>query len=133
LVSAVLRQACSLVLLLALFVPAAVECAGWKPSAEARKACCAAGTCAKESAQLSAGSKPIVSQADADDCCAASETQESDSPSPTHATLIAVADLQPAVFPATFDLTPATRRSERLEPPQATAVPRHLLLSVFLV
>jgi hypothetical protein len=120
------------VLLLALFVPAAVECAGWKPTAEARKACCAAGLCAKNDARPN-GSKPTVSQADADGCCAASETKESDSPSPTHATLIPAAALQPAGLPTTIDLAPAIRPGERIAPRQPGAVPRHLLLSVFLV
>jgi hypothetical protein len=121
------------VLLLALFVPAAAECAGWKPSAEARKACCAAGLCAKENARPGAGSKPIVSQADADDCCAASETRESDTPSPTHGTLIPAAVLEPVTLAVLIELAPTSRPFERIEPPHTGPVPRHLLLSVFLV
>jgi hypothetical protein len=128
-----MRRTCSFVLLLALFVPAAVECAGWRPTAEARKACCAAGLCAKENAGKTAGSTPTVTQADADDCCAASETQESGPSSPAHATLMTAAVLQPVALPGAFQLAPVSRWSERTDPLQPSAVPRHLLLSVFLV
>jgi hypothetical protein len=121
------------VLLLALFVPAAVECAGWKPTAEARKACCAAGLCATENARQSDPPKSTVSQADADGCCAASETPESESPSPVHGTLVTAAALQPVILPIAIRLVPAPHWVERTEPRQPAAVPRHLLLSVFLV
>jgi hypothetical protein len=132
-VSSVMRRACSFVLLLALFVPAAVECAGWKPTAEARKACCAAGLCAKENARTAAGSTPRVSQADADDCCAAAETRESGPSSPAHASLMTAAVLQLVALPGAMQLAPVARWSERTDPRQPSAVPRHLLLSVFLV
>jgi hypothetical protein len=134
-----LRRVCSFVLLLALFVPAAVECAGWKPTAEARTACCAAGLCAKENTRRTTGSKagagstPRVTQADADDCCAASETQESGPTSPAHATLMTAAVLQPVALPGAIQLAPVSRWSEHTDPHQPSAVPRHLLLSVFLV
>jgi hypothetical protein len=132
-VSAFVRRFCSFALLLAFFAPTAVDCAGWKPSAEARKACCAAGLCARDTIRPGAGSTPMVSQSEADDCCAASETPESDSPSSAQATVIAAAELLPAVFPIAIDRAPAPRRFERVEPPQLGAIPRHLLLSVFLV
>lgn len=132
-VSSASRRACSFALLLALFLPAAVACAGWRPTAEARQACCAAGLCAKENARKAAGSTPRVTQADADDCCAAAETQESGPSSPAHATLMTAAVLQLVALPGSTQLAPVPRWSERTDPLPPSAVPRHLLLSVFLV
>jgi hypothetical protein len=132
-VSSAMRRACSFVLLLALLVPAAVERAGWKPTAEARKACCAAGLCANENARKPAGSTPRVTQADADDCCAGSEAQESGPSSPAHATLMTAAVLQLVALPGAIQLAPVSRWSERTDPLQPSPVPRHLLFSVFIV
>ena len=115
---------------------AAAICAGWLPTPEARMACCADGAeCPmhKGDSQGSA-SQRVLTQAQADSCCAASERESSDQSNPAFATAITVAVLGagivlPASVPALV-LTDAWRTSA---PIPVAPVPRHVLLSVFLV
>jgi hypothetical protein len=111
-------------------------CAGWMPTAETRMACCAEnGTCPMHSSDSSAvDGVRVVSQADADRCCASAEHKNSNQSSPTFVTAISHAVLGTAItLPAPV---PALVLSDgwRTVTPIATAhVPKHVLLSVFLV
>ena len=123
-------------LILALATGNAAVCAGWAPTPEARMSCCSkGGECPmhKEGAHQSDGSD-LVTQAQADSCCAASERDQSNQPSPTFVVVISGAVLGPGVIvPA---MTPALALSEAwrtVAPVPLAPVPRHLLLSVFLV
>jgi hypothetical protein len=112
------------------------ECAGWQASPEARMACCSGnGVCPMHgSTEPGTGSQTIVTQAQADSCCAASETDDS-TPSATAfsvsltAALVtsALSTLAPITAPSPFD---AWRGHAPLPLAQ---IPKHVLLSVFLI
>jgi hypothetical protein len=74
-----------------------------------------------------------VSQAEADSCCAASEDDQSSQSSSTFASTISLAVLgTPSPLPTAFDV--ATRAAGRAAVPVPPShVPKHVLLSVFLV
>ena len=80
------------------------------------------------------GHERVLTQAQADACCAASERDQSSSSNPTAAATISAAALgvsvvRPAIAPALV-LTDGWRTDV---PPPGPPAPRHLLLSVFLV
>ena len=74
-----------------------------------------------------------VSQAEADSCCAASESDDSTAPAPTLAKTVPPAPLAAELF--AFVPSPAVPRDFWREsvPLAGSQVPRHLLLSVFLI
>jgi hypothetical protein len=79
-------------------------------------------------------SQHIVTQAQADACCAASEREKSNSSTPTAVTLISAAVLGAGV--AVPSITPALVLTDgwRTDAPiHSPPVPRHVLLSVFLL
>lgn len=114
----------------------AAICAGWMPTAQARMACCTAGrTCPMHSADShKAGSGQVLTQAQADSCCAAAQGRDSSPSSQPTATGITIAVLGvPVVLPASVPalvVSDGWRRSAPLRPPP---VPKHVLLSVFLL
>jgi hypothetical protein len=122
-------------------------CAGWHPSADARMACCLDGACGMHGAALTVSTDgagahdvgidqpttPRPTQADADVCCASSETYTTAPPGafaldlalePVHGP---TASLAPPVTVALYgvDHWPA--------PPGTSGVARHVLISVFLI
>ena len=111
-------------------------CAGWLSTPEARMACCVDGIeCPmhKGSSDRSE-SERVLTQAQADSCCAAAEGQNSNQSNPSFVTVISAAVLGagvvlPAVVPALV-LSDGWRASV---PIPIAPVPRHVLLSVFLV
>ena len=111
-------------------------CAGWAPTAEARMECCSGDDpCPMHKGESSTDSlQQAVSQAQADSCCASSERDSSNQSNPTFVTSISSAVLGTGtVLPA---LIPALVLSDgwRTVAPIPTAhVPKHVLLSVFLV
>jgi hypothetical protein len=127
-------------LLLAVFVSAgnAAICAGWAPTPEARMECCSGDApCPMhkgESGSDRERSQNSVSQAQADSCCASSERDSAGQSSPTNVASISSAVLGTGtVLPA---LVPALVLSDgwrTVAPIPSPPVPRHLLLSVFLV
>ena len=136
LVSTLAGRLCTIGLVLALTTGNAGICAGWAPTPEARMACCAdEGACPmhKGGAHHSKGAD-LVTQAQADSCCAASEHDHSNQSSPTFVVVISSAVLGPGVVvPAT---TPALVLSDvwrTVTPIPLAPVPKHVLLSVFLV
>jgi hypothetical protein len=110
-------------------------CAGWQATPEARMACCRnEATCPiHKSESHDSGSKPKVSQAQADNCCAGSERTHSTT---TNSTFVpsGIVALAPAAMPAvTSPNVPALQDWRALVPLPVSPVPKHLLLSVFLV
>ena len=122
-----------LALILAAGSPAV--CAGWLPTQEARMACCASdGSCAMHQAGSEpAGDARPITQAEADRCCATSDQDDATS---TPSTMALVVSLAPVPGPVPVLLAHALLRADAWRaavPITTTRVPRHLLLSVFLV
>jgi hypothetical protein len=136
-VGLLLRRTAAVVVALALAAAGWVECAGWRATPEARMACCSrSGACAMHhSTEPSAGSDKVVTQAQADSCCAASDADAS-TPSPEAFSLsLSVALVTTALSTMTPPATPAASLDAwRIHVPIPLGqVPKHLLLSVFLV
>lgn len=110
-------------------------CAGWMTTPEARMACCLdEGPCPMhKSDSPEDSSKRVVSQAEADRCCAASE-QDDSAPAPSSfafsVTLAAAIGPVPLLIPQP-DARADIRRAS--VPIPAARIPKHLLLSVLLV
>lgn len=125
----------ALVLTVSLVAGQSGLCAGWMATPEARMACCVdGGSCPMhESESADDNSTRVVTQADADRCCAAAEPDQS-SPSPSGAafvvTLAIVVSPVPAFLPALERHAEVWRASA---PEPAPHTPKHVLLSVFLV
>jgi len=132
-VALLFRRAAALVVVLSFGAAGWAECAGWQATPEARMACCSAsGTCPMHgSTGPSAGSERVVTQAQADSCCAVSETDDS-----TPSTLIFSVGLLASLVsrPPSAIAPPAPFDAWRVHVPLALGhVSRHVLLSVFLI
>jgi hypothetical protein len=129
------RRLSAVLLTLALAAGQVGVCAGWMASPEARIACCSDdGPCPMhKSHSADDGSKRLVSQAEADRCCAASEQGDS-APSSTNVafsvTLVVALSPSAALLPKP-EPHPDTWRAS--VPVPTAHVPKHVLLSVFLV
>jgi hypothetical protein len=122
-------------LALALTAGQAGVCAGWKPTAEARMACCSEDAPCRmhKSESQSDGSKRIVSQAEADRCCAAAQQDDSTRSTSNLAFAVTLAVVISPV-PVLIHAPDAHANIWRTSVPiPAANVPKHLLLSVFLV
>jgi hypothetical protein len=130
-----IRRLSAVILAVGLLAGNAAICGGWLPTAEARMACCAGGKCPMHKGDSHrSGSGRALTQAQADSCCASSERENSSQSNPSFATAITAAVLGvgtvlPASVPALV-LSDAWRTSAPLP---VTPVPKHVLLSVFLV
>lgn len=110
-------------------------CAGWAATPEARMACCAdGGACPMHtSPDRGASATGVVSQAEADSCCAASERDDSTPSTSGFVPLVSLGPVVspvPVVVPETNALFDAWRAPVPLS---GSHVPTHLLLSVFLI
>jgi len=121
---------------LALMAGNVAICAGWLPTPEARMACCADGDECPTHKHDShhSGSAHALTQAQADSCCSSSEGNNSNQSNPSFVTAITgavlgVGVLLPANVPALV-LSDAWRTSA---PMPVAPVPKHVLLSTFLV
>ena len=130
------QRLAALALTFGLMAGNAAICAGWMPTPEARMACCAdGGECPMHKGDSHrSGSERVLTQAQADSCCASSEGQNSNQSNPSFVTAITAAVLGvgvvlPANVPALV-LSDAWRTSA---PIPIAPVPKHVLLSVFLV
>lgn len=132
-----LRRTAALVVVLSLGATGWAECTGWQATPKARLACCSGdGDCPMHgSTEPGTGSQGVITQAQADSCCAASDTNDSTpstavfSLSPSAALARSTLDtLAPIVTPsASFD-------AWRTHVPRPVGqVPKHVLLSVFLI
>jgi hypothetical protein len=75
----------------------------------------------------------VVTQAEADSCCAASDSDESSPSSTPFALSITFAVLQPGLLVVAPQLATHSFQTLELVGLRASPVPKHLLLSVFLV
>lgn len=129
----VTRRVAAIALSVVLTSGGAGLCAGWAATPEARMACCAkGGDCPMHRSAHGSDLPTVVSQVDADTCCAASERDPS-TPSPTFvplASLALVVAPVPVVVPSTH-VPPVAWHAP--VPRASNQVSRHLLLSVFLV
>ena len=132
----VIRRLSAVLLAAGLLAGDAAVCAGWLATPEARMACCSEGhECPMHKGDShSSGSARVLTQAQADSCCAAAEGQNSNQSTPSFVTAITAAVLGvgvvlPANVPALV-LSDAWRTSA---PIPIGPVPKHVLLSVFLV
>jgi hypothetical protein len=134
-VGTIWQRLAAMVAVLALCVGNLAVCAGWQVTPEARMACCRdEATCPMhKSERHNSGSKHVVSQAQADSCCAASERNDS---STTRTAFVSsgIVALAPVTVPLTIPTAlPALQGWRALVPLPVSPVPKHLLLSVLLV
>jgi predicted metal-binding membrane protein len=132
----VLHRLSAVLVCLGLIAGNAAVCAGWAATPEARMACCAeGGDCPMHKGRSEEhGSQRVITQAQADACCAASEQEQSKSSNPTAVTAISPAVLGvgvvlPVITPSLM-LTDGWRTDAPIHSPP---VARHVLFSVFLV
>jgi hypothetical protein len=135
-VELLVRRTVALAVAITLGAAGWAECAGWQATPEARMACCSnSGDCPMHgSTESGAGSERVVTQAQADSCCAASDRNDS-TPSPGAFSIsLSVAlmtssltTLAPIAAPPSFETWRA------LAPLPVGQVPKHVLLSVFLI
>jgi len=127
------RRLAAVALTFALVAGNAAMCAGWKATPEARMACCADGVeCPMHKGHSHrSGSERVLTQAQADSCCASSEGKNSNLFSPTFVAAITAVLGDGIILPA---IVPALILSGRISAPiPVEPVPKHVLLSVFLV
>jgi hypothetical protein len=120
---------------LALVAGNAAVCAGWKPGAEARMACCESGQCPMHKrGSHGSGSVRALTQEQADSCCAFSQRENSNRSQPSFVTAITGAVLGAGiVLPASIPALVLSDEWRAFVPIPAAPVPKHVLLSVFLV
>ena len=132
----VIRRLPIVFLCLGLLAGNVADCAGWVANPEARMACCAEGEpCPMHEGQShNSGDEGGISQAQADACCAASEHQHPNQSAPSLITVISSAVLGAGVvLPAPVPSLVASDAWRTAAPSPLVPVPRHVLLSVFLV
>lgn len=111
-------------------------CAGWAATPQERMACCAeGGACAMHTRDThGAASTHSLTQVQADACCAASEREHSSPSTLTFVAVVTVAVLGPGtVLPASVPALVLSDDWRTHTPIPAPLVPKHVLLSVFLV
>jgi hypothetical protein len=131
-----MRRLSAVLLAMGLLAGNAARCAGWLSTAEARMACCGDGVeCPMHRGDSHhSGSERVVTQAQADSCCALSEGRNSNQPNPSFVTAITAAVLGVGVvLPANVPVLVLTDAWRRSAPIPTAPVPKHVLLSVFLV
>jgi hypothetical protein len=130
-----LRQFAAVAGVLTLCIGNLAVCAGWQATPEARMACCTNGTsCPMHKPQSAGGgSQRVISQAQADNCCAAASTSAQSSVASSTYVLPNVTALAAAIrFAIPVPILPR-QHLRTLVPLPASPVPKHLLLSVLLV
>ena len=131
-----IRRLSALLLALALSAGNVAVCAGWLGTPEARMACCSeGGECPMHKGDSpSSGSARVLTQTQADSCCASSERENSSQSSPTFVAAITSAVLgPPIVLPLSVPALVLTDGWRTAAPTPTAPVPKHVLLSVFLV
>jgi hypothetical protein len=132
----VLHRLSALVLSLVLLGGNLGVCTGWAATPEARMACCVDGeSCPMHKGESHDSSETrVISQAEADSCCAASERQQSSQSAPSFITMASSAVLGAGVvLPAPVPSLVASDAWRAAAPVPISPVPKHVLLSVFLV
>jgi hypothetical protein len=124
------KRVATIVCVLTLAQTAVGLCAGWQATPEARLECCQDGACPLHHHDEAPGTP--VTQSAADDCCALSSSPESRPSAAAFAPTITLAVLR-SVPPSVVTLAPALLPVSSDAPSPPAHVPKHLLLSVFLV
>jgi hypothetical protein len=131
----VIRRLAALAAVLMLCIGNVAVCSGWQATPEARMACCQdEATCPMHKSE-SHGSrtKHHVTQVQADNCCAGSERNDSATTraafAPSAIVALVPADIPLVVTPS----VPALQEWRAFIPLPVSTIPKHLLLSVFLV
>ena len=136
-VEPLLRRAAACIVAIALAAAGWAECAGWQASPEARMACCSgSGECPMHgSTEPGSGSKKVLTQAQADSCCAASGTDDSTPSTGVFSLSVSAALVTSAVSNvAPVTAPPAPFAAWRTHVPIPVGqVQKHVLLSVFLI
>jgi hypothetical protein len=99
-------------------------------------ACCSEGAeCPMHSGgSHRSGSERVLTQAQADSCCASSEREDSSQPNPTAVAAITAAVLgNGTVLPASVPALALSNGWRTTVPIPTAPIPKHVLLSVFLV
>ena len=131
-----LHRLAALTLTFGLMAGNAAICAGWLPTPEARMACCAdGGQCPMHKGDSHrSGSGRVLTQVQADSCCASSEGRDSSQSTPSFVTAITAATLGVGVvLPANVPALVLSDGWRTSAPIPVAPVPKHLLLSVFLL
>jgi hypothetical protein len=131
----VLRRVAAVAAVLTLLVGNIAVCAGWQATPEARMACCMNGTTCPmhKSDSHKPSSTRVVSQAQADSCCAAAtQGRNSAAAGLTFAASGVIALTRVTVFTAPASAC-ASQEWRALVPLPVSSTPKHVLLSVFLV
>jgi hypothetical protein len=129
------RRVAAVAAVLTLCVGNLAVCAGWQATAEARMACCTDGTsCPMHTSESrGSGSKRVISQAQADTCCAATSNRAQSSVVSSMFVLSTATPLPVAPSLIVPVAVLALQQWRALVPPSVSPVPKHLLLSVLLV
>ena len=129
------QRLAALALTFGLIAGNAAICAGWLPTPEARMACCADGECPMHKGDSHhQGSRRVLTQAQADSCCELSARENSSQSNPSFAAAITAAVLGVGtVLPASVPVLVLSDAWRRSAPLPVAPVPKHVLLSVFLV
>lgn len=134
----VIRRAAAVLAAFALMsLHAGAACEGWQRTPEARMACCeASARCAMHEPPpetVGHGHAGHHSQAGADTCCAMSEAGDTGERGVTVAPSVAAAALDAAMAVPAGSPATAYARHRSTGPPPRGHVPKHVLLSVFLL
>lgn len=130
-----LHRVSAAALTLVLLAGNAAVCAGWMPTPEARMACCSkSGACPMhESGASDSQPSRVLTQAQADTCCASSNHDSSQSSGPfmgpVTLAVLGTASVVPTVAPSLV-LSDGWRTAV---PIPVAPIPKHVLLSVYLV
>lgn len=110
-------------------------CAGWAGTPEVRMACCEDGTCPMhQGGSHHAASDRDLTQSDVDNCCASPTREDSTPSTPTVIASISSAVLGPGTaLPASVPALVLSDAWRTDSPVPTPPVPRHVLLSVFLI
>jgi hypothetical protein len=129
------RQLAAMAAVLTLCVGNLSVCAGWQSTPEARMACCTNGTrCPMhKSESRGSGSTHVMSQAQADSCCAAASNRTEASTADPAFVLSSTTALPVSASVVVPVAVPALQEWRALVPLPVSPVPKHLLLSVLLV
>ena len=134
-VVSVIRRLAALTSVLTLCVGNVAVCAGWQATPEARMACCMDDTdCPMHKSESHHhASHHQVTQTQADSCCAGSERNDSATTRAAFASSGIVALVPVSIPLVVTPSVPALQEWRAFYPLPVSTVPKHLLLSVFLV
>ena len=123
----------AILVLVVLPTSAWAQCAGWQSTAEARMECCAQEEQRPMHAVTDASVSHTLTQQQADTCCALSERAPSTPSSSSQIAPVTLALVSTPVAVVLPDFELLRKEWQSFVPIAASPVPRHILLSVFLI